>query len=381
MKKLLFISPRNPFSGRFSGDVIRAKKFIGFFEKKYKTTVITIDKVNSNKKIGKVKIISFKDKNLIFKLIKVIFSLLNLKPLQLGYFYSKELNDYILQNYKNFDIIFCQSVRAAQYVTNLEFKKKVLDMGDLYSNNYYQTFKMKSWFNPMKIIFFIESILMKNYEKLCFDNFFKILLFSRREIKSVKAVKKNKIIQINFGIDEIINKFRFNKNNNKIIFIGNMKYLPNKIACTNFIKNTLPKLLKVNSNIQFHIIGEISKLNKFLWEKNKSIQTHGKVKNLKPLLANTICGLANLNISSGIQTKLLSYMSYGIPSISSNQVIKNFDAIKSNSLPAYRNEKELIKLILRLKNKKTYSLSISKKSLNLIRKFKWKNVLKDLNKI
>lgn len=381
MKKLLFISPRNPFSGRFSGDVIRAKKFIGFFEKKYKTTVITIDKVDSNKKIGKVKIISFKDKNLIFKLIKVIFSLLNLKPLQLGYFYSKELNDYILQNYKNFDIIFCQSVRAAQYVTNLEFKKKVLDMGDLYSNNYYQTFKMKSWFNPMKIIFFIESILMKNYEKLCFDNFFKILLFSRREIKSVKAVKKNKIIQINFGIDEIINKFRFNKNNNKIIFIGNMKYLPNKIACTNFIKNTLPKLLKVNSNIQFHIIGEISKLNKFLWEKNKSIQTHGKVKNLKPLLANTICGLANLNISSGIQTKLLSYMSYGIPSISSNQVIKNFDAIKSNSLPAYRNEKELIKLILRLKNKKTYSLSISKKSLNLIRKFKWKNVLKDLNKI
>ena len=381
MKKLLFISPRNPFSGRFSGDVIRAKKFIGFFEKKYKTTVITIDKVNSNKKIGKVKIISFKDKNFIFKLIKVIFSLLNLKPLQLGYFYSKELNDYILQNYKNFDIIFCQSVRAAQYVTNLEFKKKVLDMGDLYSNNYYQTFKMKSWFNPMKIIFFIESILMKNYEKLCFDNFFKILLFSRREIKSVKAVKKNKIIQINFGIDEIINKFRFNKNNNKIIFIGNMKYLPNKIACTNFIKNTLPKLLKVNSNIQFHIIGEISKLNKFLWEKNKSIQTHGKVKNLKPLLANTICGLANLNISSGIQTKLLSYMSYGIPSISSNQVIKNFDAIKSNSLPAYRNEKELIKLILRLKNKKTYSLSISKKSLNLIRKFKWKNVLKDLNKI
>ena len=381
MKKLLFISPRNPFSGRFSGDVIRAKKFIGFFEKKYKTPVITIDKVDSNKKIGKVKIISFKDKNLIFKLIKVIFSLLNLKPLQLGYFYSKELNDYILQNYKNFDIIFCQSVRAAQYVTNLEFKKKVLDMGDLYSNNYYQTFKMKSWFNPMKIIFFIESILMKNYEKLCFDNFFKILLFSRREIKSVKAVKKNKIIQINFGIDEIINKFRFNKNNNKIIFIGNMKYLPNKIACTNFIKNTLPKLLKVNSNIQFHIIGEISKLNKFLWEKNKSIQTHGKVKNLKPLLANTICGLANLNISSGIQTKLLSYMSYGIPSISSNQVIKNFDAIKSNSLPAYRNEKELIKLILRLKNKKTYSLSISKKSLNLIRKFKWKNVLKDLNKI
>ena len=54
MKKLLFISPRNPFSGRYSGDVIRAKEFVNFFKKKYKTTVVTIDKINSkNKKLNR----------------------------------------------------------------------------------------------------------------------------------------------------------------------------------------------------------------------------------------------------------------------------------------------------------------------------------------
>ena len=31
MKKILFICPRNPFAERFSGDVIRAKKFIYYF--------------------------------------------------------------------------------------------------------------------------------------------------------------------------------------------------------------------------------------------------------------------------------------------------------------------------------------------------------------
>ena len=41
-------------------------------------------------------------------------------------------------------------------------------------------------------------------------------------------------------------------------------------------------------------------------------------------------------------------MSFGIPSISSKQVIDNFDAIKSDSLPVYKNEDELIKLILNL---------------------------------
>ena len=381
MKKILFISPRNPFSGRYSGDVIRAKKFVNFFKKKYQTTVVTTDRFNSNKKIGKIKLVTFKDKNFVFKLFNITISLFSLKPLQLGYFYSDKLNRYIKQNYKNYDVIFCQSIRAAQYVANIKFKKKILDMGDLYSRNYNQTFKIKSIFNPTKFIYFIESILMKNYENFCFCNFSKTLLFSKKEIESIEAKNNRKILQINFGVDEIINKFKYNIKNNKIIFIGNMKYLPNKVACNNFIKNILPKVLQIDSSIQFHIIGEISKLNRFVWGKNSSIKIHGKVKNLKPLLSKSFCGLANLDVSSGIQTKLLTYMSYGIPSISSQQVLNNFDAIKSKFLPVYKNENELIKLIFKLKNDKNYSYSISYKSLNLIRKFKWEKVLKALNKI
>ena len=47
------------------------------------------------------------------------------------------------------------------------------------------------------------------------------------------------------------------------------------------------------------------------------VKIFGKVKNLEPYLSNVICGLANLRISTGIQTKLLTYMSYGIPCICS----------------------------------------------------------------
>ena len=55
IKKLLFISSRDPFSGRFSGDVIRAKKFTNFFEKKYLTTLVSLGKSDSEKKIRKLK--------------------------------------------------------------------------------------------------------------------------------------------------------------------------------------------------------------------------------------------------------------------------------------------------------------------------------------
>ena len=380
MKKLLFITPRDPFSGRYSGDVIRAKRFIDYFKKKYKITVVTSDKFNSEKKLQNIQLMNFKREGLFLKLFFIFFSILNLKPMQLGYFYSRKLNRYILNNYQNFDIIFCQSVRAAQYVLNLEVKNKILDMGDLYSNNYFQTFKAKNIFNPNKIIYFIESKLMRKYEKLCFEKFSKILLFSKKEISSLK-VNKKKIQQINFGIDKIQNKFKYNKKNNKIIFIGNIKYLPNKIACKNFINNILPQINKIHKEIEFHIIGEISKFNAFIWGQNKSVKIHGKISNLNNSLSKTFCGLANLNVSSGIQTKLLTYMSYGIPSVSSKQVLENFDAVRSLSLPKYKNKKELIKLILKLKNEKKFSQNISRKSLKIVKKFKWEKVLKDLNKL
>ena len=50
-------------------------------------------------------------------------------------------------------------------------------------------------------------------------------------------------------------------------------------------------------------------------------------------------------------------MSYGIPSISSKQVMENFDLIKSKKITFYKNKKELIALISKLKKNKNFSNS------------------------
>ncbi len=377
MKKALFIFPRNPFSGRYSGDVIRAKKFVEFLKSKYEITVITTENYYSLKKVNKITIINFKKENFFLKIIFIFFSIITLRPLTVGYFYSSDINNYVKKNISNFDVVFCQSIRVAQYVFNSKIKKKILDMGDLYSNNYLQTYKIKNIFNPSRIIYLIESILVRKFEKKCFQKFNKIFLFSKKEIRS-STFNKKKIHQIDFGIDRIKKKFRFNKGNYKIIFIGNIKYLPNKIACKNFIKNIFPEIKKVHRNVEFHVIGEISKFHKLLWERKNSIVIHGKVAEIESLLTKTICGLANLNVASGIQTKILTYMSYGIPTIASKQVFENFDAISSSYLPTYQSKKELINLILKLKKDKSYSQSVSMKSLKIVKKFKWNNVLKNL---
>ena len=85
-KKIIFISPRNPFSGRFSGDVIRAKKFLESFNKKYNIKVIALDKNNLKKRIGNIELITLK-KNYFIK-FSILKSLLKIRPIQMGYFYS-----------------------------------------------------------------------------------------------------------------------------------------------------------------------------------------------------------------------------------------------------------------------------------------------------
>ncbi len=381
MKKILFICPRNPFSERYSGDVIRAKKFIYSLSRNNYVKVISSDFKDSQKKESKLSYESFKEINFFIKIFYIIFSLIKIKPLQLGYFFSPKIKEYVQNNYQNYDIIFFQSFRAAQYMPENNKKKCILDMGDLMSENYKQTSARYFFFNPIRVVYYIESLLVKKYENFCFNKFTKILLLSKKEMSCVEKKYKKKLAQISFGVNNINKIYRFHQKNYKIIFIGNIKYAPNKRACFEFANKILPFINEIYPNIEFHIIGEISKIDKFFLKRKPNVKILNKVKNLKPYLSKTICGIANLRIATGIQTKLLTYMSYGIPSVCSQQVAENFDAIKESKISFYKNNKEMIKIILKLKRNKNFSLSASKRALKTIKKFKWEKVLPVLNKI
>ena len=381
MKKILFICPRNPFSERYSGDVIRAKKFIYSLSKNNYVKVISSDFKDSKKKESKLSYESFKEISFFIKIFYIFFSLIKIKPLQLGYFFSPKIKAYVQNNYQNYDLIFFQSFRTAQYMPEGNNKTCILDMGDLMSKNYKQTSVRYFFFNPIRVIYYIESLLVKKYESFCFKKFSKILLLSKREIDSVEKKFKGKLAQFSFGVTNINKKYSFHQKNYKIIFIGNIKYAPNKKACFEFVNKILPFINEIYPNIEFHIIGEISKIDKFFLKQKPNVKILNKVKNLEPYLDKTICGIANLNIATGIQTKLLTYMSYGIPSVCSQQVAENFDAIKESKISFYRSNEEMIKIILKFKRNKNFSLSASKRALKTIKKFKWEKILLVLNKI
>ena len=374
MKKILFVTTRNPYSKRFSGDVIGSKKIISTLKKNNLLDVISLDKKED---FSQRNLLLFKNPNFLLKIYYLIKSLIFFQPIHFALFYSREMKKYIDTKAQNYDLIFFYHIRSSQYLPKKFYGKKIIEIGDLYSNNYKQTFKSLSIVNPLKYIYFFESFLIKKVEKKIFAKFDKIILFSKNEIKKTDILFKKKIIHIDVSIDQNKKKYVFSKKNKKILFIGNLRYLPNILAVKSFIKEILPNLKKEIPNIKFEVIGEISSFNRFLFSLNRNVKFWGMQKKLDKFIKGSICGIANLEISTGIQGKVLSYMSYGLPVICSKNVAHNFE----RSVIVYKGYNDLKNNINKLKNDSKLSNNFSRKSSRFIKKFTWNKIQKEYLKI
>ena len=375
MRKILFITTRNPYSGRLSGDVIRSLKIINLLKKKYYLDIICLEKEKINNQ--ERSLITFNQPNLILKFIYCLVSLLRLNPVQFGLFYSGEMKRYVENFANNYDYLFFYHIRSSQYLPKNFYGKTIIEMGDLYSDNYFQTFKYLNFFNPLKYVYYFESLLVKRIENQIFENFDKIVLFSKKEIEKVKKKFKNKIFKIEESVEKISKKFFFSKKNFRILFVGNLNYLPNLLACRDFITQIFPKIKPDLPKVKFTVIGSVSKFKKNLLSKLPDVEIIGSKKDLSKYIKNSICGLANLKIATGMQGKVLTYMSYGLPVISSEKVSQNFGL----SVLSFKNNSDLIKKINDLKKNKVLSNRLSKKSLQLSKQLIWSKVSRKYYKL
>ena len=369
MKKILFVSTRNPFSGRYSGDVIRSFKIINVLKKKYEIDVAYLGK-KSNLIFKGINLISFDQPNLFEKIFYCFISLIKFEPMQFGLFFSNSMKNYISENSHHYDLIFFHHIRSCQYLPKNYYGKTILDMGDLYSDNYLQTFKYLNIFSPLKYIYFLESIIIKNIEEKIFSSFDKVLLFSKKEVKSIKKIYHNKIFQVDESVEKLNKKAKFSTKKSYILFVGNLNYLPNILAVKDFAKNILPSLVKQDPNIKFCVIGNIKNVDKYFLSKNKNIIILGPQKNITKYVDKSFCGIANLSIATGVQVKVLTYMSFGLPVICSEQVALNF----YNNTLVYKSKKDLISKIIEIKTKRIIWNRFAKKSISFVKKFKWERI-------
>ena len=322
--------------------------------------------------------------NFLSRIVNSFFSFLKLEPLQNGFYLSNEMKNYIDSVEDEYDSIICHLLRSSQYLPDKFKGKKILEMTDLQSLAYQQLINQLSMLNPLKYLYITEKLLVDKYEKRNFGKFHNIVFVSNNDATEAKKKisKKNKIYVIEMAKNFAFKLFKHKKNNNKIIFIGNIKFIPNKLACYYFVKNILKIINLEYPEIKFHIIGNVGYLDKFVLSKYRNVVVHGKINNLKNVIKNSICGICNVKISTGFQSKTLTYMSYGIPAILSINSFINTSFRKNKDVLVFRNDKELIKNIFNLKRSKKMANQLSNNSQMIVKKkYNRNKVLLKYNKI
>ena len=128
MKRILFISTRNPYSNRYSGDVLRSKKIINLLERNFNLDICCLGKRKTE--LQKSNLTIFGQPNYFLKILYCLISLLSLKPIHFGLFYSNEMKLFLQNNANNYDYLFFYHIRSSQYLPNNYYGKTIIEMGE-----------------------------------------------------------------------------------------------------------------------------------------------------------------------------------------------------------------------------------------------------------
>lgn len=312
MKKVLVLCSRPPYPLN-SGGQIRMFNNIKMLSKNYIVDLLYISNDNSQpesliemkKYCRNVHSFEFKKYKFILNTLLGLFR--NSKPLQVNYYYFKEMQNWIDKNSNEYDLIFCNHIRTTEYVKNIK-RFKIVDFVDSIAMNYEKALKNSSFL--WKLVYLVECKRVREYEAYVNQTFDKSMVTSVIDSEYIEKTSKKQVKIINHFISK---KIDFEKLANviqeekSICFLGKMNYEPNVNAVIYFANEILPKLKSKIPNIKFYVIGgspteRIKKLT------SQGIIITGFVDDIDTLISKMNLFVAPMISGSGIQTKILEAM-------------------------------------------------------------------------
>lgn len=266
------------------------------------------------------------------KFFSALYSLCYLvcgKPIQCGYYHSlryKRLFKDVAKEYHP-DLYIAHLLRMSPYLEkNVICEKTIVEMTDVLSKTYMLSSKAKGS-KMKKFIYALERKRIKKYEQYVAQAFPKVVLVSQEDVNLLSVGNKGNIFLHTNGVNVFKNpSYRYDRN--KICFIGNMRTLQNQDAVLFFVKEIFPKILAVNKNAKFYIVGaeppqHIQSLA------NNNVVVTGFVENLSSVISDSCMAVAPVRIAAGIQNKVLFSMAYRIPVILTSLISKAIPELRN----------------------------------------------------
>ena len=310
---MLFISSRQIFP-IVGGDQIRTAQQLNYLSQKYDVDVVYQLIGNEDAKIRQF--VPSVRKEVPFKMSKFKYYLQTLRfifnklPLQVNYYLNKSMKRYVDSCIKNYDIVFCNNIRTAEYAIEATNIIKVIDYVDAISMNYEKAKVRAS--GVKKIIYAIDYNRCKKYEQAVLRNFDKCATISEVDRDYILRNNHDKKISVVGNKVDLPAKACTCKHDvsDTLVFVGKMNYDPNVVAVTSFVDKIMPKLLVKHPHLKFKIVGAHPD-NRVRQLESENVHVVGFVDSLEPFFQGATIVVAPMLTGAGIQNKILQAMSYG----------------------------------------------------------------------
>jgi len=386
MMKLFILTPRVPWPLE-KGDKLRAYHQIRLLSESFEVCLCCLsdgdvhpDSINELSKIAsQVHIISLSRPLIFWRLLLAIFSS---QPYQIHYFFQSRAQKKIKKILKDFqpDRIYCQLIRAAEYVKHLHEVPKTLDYMDAFNMGHSRRLSGSSW--PMKLMLREEAKRLARYENLIFEYFERHTIISAQDRELIFHPSREKIHVISNGVDtEFFRPQLEIKKDVDILFTGNMGYPPN-IDCAIFLANeVMPLVCKQLPNAILMIAGA-NPSNDVLRLAATNILVPGWMNDIRDAYARSKVFAAPMRIGTGLQNKILEAMSMEIPCITSQLAAGAMSVTNGKECLIADQAEEVANAIVKLLNDQPLCESLKMNAKSLVEQhFSWEGTVSALAEI
>ncbi|MFL5762750.1 MAG: glycosyltransferase [Bacteroidia bacterium] len=319
--KLLVILSRVPYPLE-KGDKLRAFNQLKELSLKHQIILLalndsTLDK-NAENELKKycraISIIKFSRFTIFCNLLRSFFSG---KPFQVGYFYfskAQKKADELIEKHKP-DHIYCQLIRTAEYVKKYPGIPKTLDYMDVFSKG----IERRKLTDPfyMKPFLAMEYRRLIRYERKIFSFFNHRTIISEQDRSFIPHPDRQKIVVVPNGVDTTFFKPLQLQKKYELLFNGNMNYPPNIESAEYLVEKVMPYVWSKMPGVRLLISGA-SPSDAVLALASDRVIVSGWVDDIRENFARSRILVAPMQISIGLQNKLLEAMAMQLPCITSS---------------------------------------------------------------
>lgn len=316
-----------------------------------------------------IKVVQLSKFQIIFNIFRSVFQKL---PFQVGYFYfskaQKAYHDFIALTQP--DHIYCQLIRTAEYAKDIALPK-TLDYMDIFSKGIdRRKANAPFYFKP---ILHIEYLRLLKYEANIFDYFKHKTIISEQDKNLIPHPRREEVVVIPNGVDSDYFKPITMEKKYDLLFNGNMSYPPNVESVEFFVKEVMPSLLKEFPKLRLLISGASPSM-KVKALKSDAVIISGWVDDIRENFAQSKILVAPMQISIGLQNKLLEAMAMRMPCVCSKLANNALKAKPGEEIMLAETAEEYVACIRQLLQDAAFKDKIAEKGHQyVLDHFNWKS--------